>query len=193
MLIKYLGHACFKVTANDYSIILDPYKGVNGFDDINEQANEVICSHGHFDHCYVEGVKIIERNNSPFKIKKLSCFHDDAKGSLRGENTITILEAEGKRIAHFGDLGHDLDETLRKELSNLDAIMIPAGGHYTIGPKEAVKIIKDIKPKYIIPMHYKDGNKGLEVIKELDEFTSLIPELKDSILLLKGYYKEIEL
>lgn len=193
MKIKYHGHACFTVTSNNYSIVLDPYKGVNGFDDVCLSANEVICSHEHFDHCYIDGVKIIKSSNNPFEVKKLSCYHDDANGSLRGNNTITVLSCEGKRIAHFGDLGHDLDESLRNELMNLDAIMIPTGGHYTIGPKEAIKIIKDINPKHIIPMHYKDGNKGLEVIKELDEFLSLIPEYKDRMLLIKGYEQEIEL
>lgn len=193
MKIKYHGHACFEITSDNYSIVLDPYKGVNGFDDINLTANQVICSHEHFDHCYVEGVKIIESNINPFLIKTLNCFHDNDKGKQRGNNRITILSAEGKRIAHFGDLGHDLDDELRNELLNLDAIMIPVGGYYTIGPKEVYKIIKDIKPRYVIPMHYKDGNKGLEVIKELDEFISLAPDLKDSCLLLKGYKQEIEL
>lgn len=193
MKIKYLGHACFKVTSNDYSIVIDPYKDVNGFKDINEEANEVICSHEHLDHAYVDGVRINTVTNSPFSIKKLACYHDDVKGLKRGNNTITVLEAEGKRIAHLGDLGHELNDELRNELINLDAIMIPVGGFYTIGPKIAYKIIKELKPKHIIPMHYKDGNKGLEVIRELDEFMSLLGELKPNCLLIKGYYEEIEL
>lgn len=193
MKIKYHGHACFEVTSNGYSIILDPYKGVNGFDDISLSANEVLCSHSHLDHCYTDGIKIIKNDMSPFTIKKLSCFHDNDNGKQRGDNVITILSAEGKRIAHFGDLGHDLTDELRKELSNLDAIMIPVGGFYTIGPKEAHKIIEDINPKHIIPMHYKDGDKGLEVIEDIDEFMLLLGELKDKCLLIRGYGKEVEL
>lgn len=193
MNILYLGHSCFKVTSKDYSIVLDPYKGVNGFDDINIEANEVLCSHEHLDHCFKDGVKIVTKENCPFVVKKLNSYHDEVKGLKRGKNTITLLESEGKRIAHLGDLGHLLDKKLKDELSNLDVLMIPVGGFYTIGPNEAAQIVKDIKPKFIIPMHYKDGNKGLEVIKEVDEFIELIPEFKDNLLLIKGYNKQIEL
>ena len=64
MKIKYHGHSCFSVTSNNYVIVLDPYKGVNGFKDINLSANEVICSHSHFDHAYVDEIKITKKERS---------------------------------------------------------------------------------------------------------------------------------
>ena len=190
MKIKYLGHACFKVTSNDYSIIIDPYVGINGFDDINDSANEVICSHGHADHAYVDGIRIIE-GNSPFINEKIACFHDDANGSKRGKNDINILTCEDKRIVHLGDLGHMLDKEALDKLKGCDVLMIPVGGFYTIDGNEAVKLIEEINPKYVIPMHYKDGDLNMDVIADINEFLTIYH--KDNLLLVRGYNKEIEL
>lgn len=192
MKIKYLGHACFVICDNDYSIVLDPYKGVNGFKDIDIEANEVLCSHSHLDHAYKDGVKLVKKD-SPFKISFIKSFHDDKKGTLRGDNTITILESNNTKVAHLGDLGHELNDDVISKLKAVDALMIPIGGYYTIGPDIANKIIEDINPKIIIPMHYRDDDKGLEVLKTIEDFLDLYKGDKDKLKLVKGYGKEIEI
>ena len=192
MKIKYLGHACFVVGDNDYSIVLDPYKGVNGFEDINVEANDVLCSHSHFDHAYIDGVKLIKKD-SPFKVTLIHTFHDDKKGTLRGENNITILESNNKKVVHLGDLGHLLDMDVIEKLKDADALLIPIGGYYTIGPDMACKIIEDVNPRVIIPMHYKDNNKGLDVLKTVDDFLQLYKGDKDKLKLVRGYGEEIEI
>ena len=192
MKVKYLGHSCFVVNDNDYSIVLDPYKGVRGFKDINLEANEVICSHSHFDHAYTDEIKLINKE-SPFKVSRIKVFHDDKKGTLRGENYITVLESNGKRIVHLGDLGHMLDKDIIDELIEVDVLMIPVGGFYTIGPDIANRIVEEMKPKYIIPMHYKDGDKGLDVLKTVEDFINIYKGNKESLKLVKGYDKEIDI
>lgn len=187
MKIKYHGHACFSVTSNDYTIVLDPYCGVNGFKDVELCANEVLCSHSHDDHSYVDGVKITEAI-SPFKVSKIESYHDDELGKKRGSNTITVLEAENKKIVHLGDLGHELDDATIDRIMNCDVLMIPVGGFFTIDASTAIKIIDAVKPINVIPMHYRDGDKGYNVLGTIDDFMKLYNK---PCLLAKGYEQEI--
>ncbi len=194
MKITYNGHACFTVESEGYSIVLDPYEGVRGFEDIDTEADEVICSHGHHDHAYTKGVKLRSGKTSPFGTEIIECYHDGKKGLLRGKNRITILSAEGKRVAHFGDLGHELSKEQIEKLKGLDCVMIPVGGFYTIDAETAVKIIRQIEPRHIIPMHYKDGKKGLEVVASCEDFVDLLTEdEKEKLLLVKAYGETAEI
>ncbi len=194
MKITYHGHACFTVESEGYSIVLDPYKGVRGYEDVDLEANEVLCSHGHFDHAYTDGMKLKEGKESPFKVEIIDTYHDDKKGLLRGKNRITVLTAEGKRVAHFGDLGHMLNDEQSARLKDLDCIMIPVGGFFTINAEKAAEIVRQLQPKHIIPMHYKDGDKGLEVVGTADDFIKLLSdEEKEKLLLVKGYGETVEI
>lgn len=193
MKITYHGHACFTVETDGYNVVIDPYEGVRGFKDINLEANAVICSHGHHDHNFVDGVKISDAK-SKFEISTISCFHDDSKGSKRGTNNINILTAEGKSVVHMGDLGHMLSDADIEKLQGCDVLMIPVGGFYTIGPSDAVQLIKQINPKLVIPMHYKDGVYGLEQIASIDEFLQIADEdIKSKLALVHGYGQNLEI
>lgn len=189
MKIKYHGHSCFSITSNGYTIVLDPYTGVKGLEDVKLTANEVIASHGHRDHAFTEGVKVIPAT-STFKVDKIKTFHDGTKGSERGENFITILEAEGKKLVHLGDLGHLLEEAAVNEIKGCEVLMIPIGGFFTIDASQALQIIEEVKPKYVIPMHYRDGDKGYDVLGTVDEFLEMY---KKPCLLVKGYEREVEI
>jgi L-ascorbate metabolism protein UlaG (beta-lactamase superfamily) len=54
----------------------------------------------------------------------------------------------------LGDLGHALSDDLVNELGSIDVLMIPVGGVFTIGPKDAVETVGKIDPYFILPMHY---------------------------------------
>ena len=193
MQVTYHGHACFSVTASGYTVVLDPFRGVKGFEDINLSANEVRCSHGHFDHCYTEGVQL-HPGKSPFAVSAVPCFHDQCGGAKRGENTIHVLEAEGKKIVHLGDLGHLLTKEDASKIAGCDLLMIPVGGFFTIGPEEALQIIKAAAPEQIAPMHYRDGACGLEQIRSIDDFLDLADEeIRSKLVLVRGYNKTVEL
>lgn len=190
--ITYLGHACFVLESNDYSIILDPYKGVKGFKDIEGTYNEVLCSHDHFDHAYTDKLNIVKKE-SPFKIEHISSFHDNTKGSQRGLNTITLISKDNTKIVHLGDLGHLLDKGTLNKLKDTTVLLIPIGGTYTIDSDTALKLINDINPRYVVPMHYKDGDKGLEVLEDIESFVSKAELIKDKLRLVKGYNETLEL
>ena len=159
MKIKYLGHSCFQIFSETQSVVIDPYSdgSVPGLNPLRVKANAVYCSHQHADH---NGV---------------SCVEFDEQGALRGPNTIQVFECEDKHIAHLGDLGCDLDDEQRAQLQDLDVLMIPVGGYFTIDAKQAAKIVLDLKPKCVIPMHYKGENFGYDVLATVDDFLALVP------------------
>lgn len=173
--IRWLGHAAYKISKGDYSIVLDPFApgSVPGFRDIRETANEVLCSHGHHDHNYTEAVTLLPETEPAFTVTKIASWHDDAQGTKRGPNTIHILEFDGVRIVHLGDLGCALTQEQAAQLKGADVVLIPVGGFYTINAKEAKAVLEQIKPKAAIPMHYRTGNTGLSAIALLDDFLAL--------------------
>ena len=96
-------------------------------------------------------------------------------GSLRGLNTIHVLEYNGIRVAHLGDLGHDLDDDQIEELGRLDAVLIPVGGTYTLDCQQASDLADRLQVKTVIPMHYRRGEVGFDVLQTLQEFLILRP------------------
>lgn len=172
MLVEWFAHSCFRVSANGYSIVLDPYKPkmFPKLKPYHLEANMVLASHEHDDHNYRKGVKLLPKKENPFQISYIETFHDKANGTKRGKNKITILEIDNVRIAHMGDLGCMLEESQYEQLMNLDAILIPVGGFFTINATEAKAIIDRVKPRIIIPMHFRGKGFGFPVLGTLQKF-----------------------
>lgn len=170
--VTWFGHSCFRLECEGHSIVIDPYKGVPGYPELHLTAGLALKSHDHGDHSYLKAVEIIEEaGTSPFQIQTVDCWHDDQQGTLRGANKITIFEAEGVKVAHFGDIGQQLDEDVLDRLKGLDAALIPVGGFYTIDGTAAVELVNAINPAVTIPMHYRWGNHGFNEISEVTVFT----------------------
>lgn len=175
MKISWLGHSCFTLESQGYRIILDPFKCVRGFKDISGEVNGVYCSHFHFDHAYTDELTLIEGGKNHFNITEIQTKHDPNGGTLRGDNTVRVFEAEGIRVCHLGDLGHELTEEQKAAIGSPHVLLIPIGGIFTIDPQTAKKVAESLNPTVIIPMHYRLGSLGFEEIAELKEFTSLFP------------------
>ena len=173
--IRWLGHACYKISKGAYSVVLDPFApgSVPGFRDIHETADLVLCSHGHHDHNYTEAVTPAPEKAPAFTVTKIDTFHDDAQGTKRGPNTIHVLEADGVRIVHFGDLGCALTDEQAAQLHGADVALIPVGGFYTIDAKQARAVAEQICAKVVIPMHYRTERFGLSAIGTLEDFLVL--------------------
>lgn len=128
--IQWLGHSCFRVECQGYAIVLDPFEpgSVPGLRDIQQTADQVLCSHEHHDHNYRAGVALREKGaENPFAITAFPSFHDDCGGEKRGPNTIHLLEAGGLRVAHMGDAGCMPSPEILERLQELDAVMLPVG------------------------------------------------------------------
>mgnify|MGYP000878371737 CR=1 FL=1 len=158
MKLTWLGHSCFKMESNGYTIILDPYEDgyVPGLAPVRETADAVFCSHEHSDHNGRETVTLKQDGVlSPFTITEIHTWHDDARGTKRGSNCIRIFNDGTYHVAHLGDLGCELESEQIEALKGLDAVMIPVGGFYTIDAKQAKALIDQIQPRVTLPMHYR--------------------------------------
>ena len=96
-------------------------------------------------------------------IKGIATFHDPSKGSERGANTIFSFKVDGIQVCHLGDLGHVLSQEERTEIGPVDVLIAPVGGFYTIDAKEATRVAEMMKPKILIPMHFKTEKCGFPI------------------------------
>lgn len=174
MILTYFGHSCFTLETDQGKLVIDPYRNdvLPGYQTLTVSADAVYCTHEHRDHAGREQVTLSGKTPE-VKVQALQTFHDDTQGSQRGENTIYIFSCEGLRVAHLGDLGCDPTPEQKQILKNLDAVLIPVGGFYTIDAKQAAKLLQEITPRVTIPMHYRTTTKGFDVIATLDEFLVL--------------------
>ena len=170
MNIIWYGQSCFQISSsqgknNHVSIIIDPFGGDIGLKLPRKlEADIVLVSHDHFDHNNIKAVSgsplIIEGPGEydarGVFIQGISGYHDNSQGAERGNVTIYIIEAEGMRICHLGDLGQkELSSDQLEKIGEVDILIIPVGGVYTIDADEAIKIMAQVEPKITIPMHYQ--------------------------------------
>ncbi len=191
--ITWHGQSFFEIkTSKGTNIVIDPhliqeYGRIQGL-----KADLVLMSHLHNDHTQLgvidnikdKNVKIISGltgfgNRATWKtvdeqfkdvvIRSVGTYHDDLEGMKYGKNTVFILEVDGWRIAHLGDLGHELSPSQVKKIGPIDVLMIPVGGIYTINGAQAKKVVEQLKPReYIFPMHR--GTKVYDLLLPADEF-----------------------
>ena len=191
MSIRWHGQSFFEITTTKgTNIVLDPH-AIEEYPRVAVKADLLLMSHLHDDHTQthvVANLKDLKPDETIFnalkkvgdkeefnkqektvkdvKIRDVLVYHDDMQGLKRGKNGIWIIEADGLKIAHLGDLGHNLTEDQIKKIGEVDILLIPIGGVYTINGIDAQKVVEQLKPKhYVIPMHY-----GTKV------YTALLPE-----------------
>lgn len=162
MTITWFGQSCFRLESKEGSILIDPFSKDIGLKPPRIKDDVVLVTHQHHDHNNIEDANpeafIIqnpgEYENHGIAIKGIQSFHDNKEGAERGLNTIYKINAEELAICHLGDLGHILTDHQVEEIGDIDVLMIPVGGTYTIDAKTAVEVISQIGPKVVIPMHY---------------------------------------
>jgi L-ascorbate metabolism protein UlaG (beta-lactamase superfamily) len=183
MEIQYLGHSSFKLKGKSASVITDPFDpSMVGLKYAPQEATIVTVSHNHPDHNKIDLVKNAERTiDGPgeyeiagISIIGIGSFHDDKKGEERGKNTIFVYEIEDLRLAHLGDLGHKLSSDALEEMGEIDILMIPVGGKYTINSEIAVEVVRSIEPSLILPMHYLMSSMNPEVFSELEKVEEFV-------------------
>jgi L-ascorbate metabolism protein UlaG (beta-lactamase superfamily) len=178
MEITYLGHSSFRLKGKQKTVVTDPYGDKAGKYPKDVEADVVTVTHDHFDHNAVEKVK-----GTPFVINGpgeyevggvsvigVATFHDDEQGKARGQNTVFVIEMDGLRIAHLGDLGHKFNDVQLDEIGPIDILLVPVGGFYTIDAKAAKEVTGQIDPWVVIPMHYSQPGMTVENIGGVDAF-----------------------
>jgi L-ascorbate metabolism protein UlaG (beta-lactamase superfamily) len=178
--VQFLGQACFSIiSGNRLKVITDPYTPGNSINyaPINEGADIVTVSHGHADHSNVAGVQgqpqVVRDVGVTYAkgmdIKGIATWHDDVKGAQRGANTVFVFAIDGVRYCHLGDLGHRLSPEQLAGIGQVDVVFIPVGGNFTIDAKMATEVCNDLKPRIVIPMHYKTAQVTLQ-LAPVDDF-----------------------
>ncbi len=180
MKVKWLGHAAFLITADSgLKIITDPYALSERlhYGQIDEAADIVTMSHQHSDHnnsAAVRGNPETIKNTGTFnvrgiEIKGIPSYHDDNAGKQRGPNIIFCLNVDGMRLCHLGDLGHQLTESQLSEIGEVDVLLSPMAGGYTIDAATATNLVSQLKPRVVIPMHFRNSKCDYPVTG-VDEF-----------------------
>ena len=179
MEIKYLSHSSFLIKTKDAKVVMDPFDPkVVGLKFSKQEADVVTISHEHKDHSHtvlIEGTPLILTCPGQFEKKGvrlwgITSYHDKVGGKERGENVMYKIESEGVSILHCGDLGATLTDAQIDEIGDVDVLMIPVGGKYTITADEAISLIKKIEPRIVIPMHYGRPDMTIEGLAPLSEF-----------------------
>jgi L-ascorbate metabolism protein UlaG (beta-lactamase superfamily) len=180
--IRWHGQSFFEIISKEGTVVvLDPH-AIDAFGRyVVPKADLILCSHNHSDHTQltsVDNYKKLQEKNLVFigtkgdekktqewvkidgkvkdvKFYNVPLYHDDDKGMRRGKNSALVLEVDGLRVVHLGDLGHTLDDAQLKKIGKVDVLMVPIGGVYTLNGLLAQEVVKQIGPtRYILPMHY---------------------------------------
>jgi L-ascorbate metabolism protein UlaG (beta-lactamase superfamily) len=175
--ITWYGQAMFSIAGAGTTVVVDPTPPETGYSYDPVDADIVLVTHTHFDHNFTAGVagspKVINASGKfdlgGIEVRGIDSFHDSAGGAERGNNVIYTWEQAGMRLAHFGDLGHMLKPEAVKRLLKLDVAMIPVGGVFTIDAEQATRLIRDLEPSIVLPMHYGTAD-GKVPVEPVDEF-----------------------
>jgi L-ascorbate metabolism protein UlaG (beta-lactamase superfamily) len=177
MEISYLGHSCFKIVGKKLTVIMDPFDPEKVGIKLGKYETDVVTvSHEHSDHNFTRAIKnefLLLDSPGEFEVKEVeftgvSASHGNFGDEERGKITVFTIEIEGIKVCHLGDLGSDLNSEQLEEIDGVDILLIPVGGVYTIDSKAAAKIVSQIEPKIVIPMHYKIGK--MQELAPLEEF-----------------------
>ena len=164
MQVKWLGHSFFLVrSATGVQMAFDPFGETVGYPLQTVQADFVFVSHDHFDHNNLKLVRGYEEvfrevgqyEKKGIKIAIFSTSHDEEGGKKRGKNHVVRVEADGMVLVHCGDLGMIPEPQDLETWKPVDILLLPVGGVYTIDAQQAQSLVRALKPRIAVPMHYK--------------------------------------
>lgn len=191
MNIIWHGHACFQIISSQgkngqVRIVVDPFSEEIGLRPPKLEAEILLVTHNHYDHDNskaVSGSPFLINGPGEYEVKDayiqgITSYHDASLGKERGINTIYTIVAEDLKLCHLGDFGQkELTGEQLEKIGDIDVLMIPVGGVYTISAKEAIKVMSQIEPRITIPMHYQlpklKMKKGTK-LDSLDKFLKTI-------------------
>ena len=187
--LTWYGHSMFLLQSpGGVEILMDPNSGIGYPKPALPKVDLVVVSHDHFDHDKVEvagsGVRVlkgiqdgdwanIDETVGDVHIRTIPTYHDDQQGGLRGKNSMFVFEVAGLRLLFAGDLGHVLTDEQIAAAGEVDVLLLPVGGEFTIGPAEATQVLEQLKPRFAVPMHYKTdvvSFSGSDKLQGVDPF-----------------------
>lgn len=170
--IHWFGHSCFLIVSpGGTRTLIDPFPPDVGYPSSKVPADVVLVTSNLFDHKYLEMAEgsprilhgltregewtRIKATVGDVRIRALPSYQDSEGGTVRGKNSMFLLETGGMRLLHAGNLGHTLDKKALADLGRIDVFMVPVGGIYTINGNQAAALVQEMCPRIAIPMHFK--------------------------------------
>jgi L-ascorbate metabolism protein UlaG (beta-lactamase superfamily) len=175
MRVRWFGQSAFHLAAGDTSVAIDPFADMSAaaahglqfdypaIEDV--RADLVLVTHEHFDHNGVEAIggdpailrSTAGRLASPIgDVVAIASEHDQRAGTERGPNTIFAFELDGLKVSHFGDFGQRaLRDEQAEAIGEVDLLFLPVGGGPTIGAGQAAEVVARLRPRWVVPMHYR--------------------------------------
>jgi L-ascorbate metabolism protein UlaG (beta-lactamase superfamily) len=189
--IRWHGHTCFRIKAKEATIITDPVDRSTGFG-MGKQSADILTLSGDTlgknlnairpEYKIIEGPGEYEMHD--VFVTGGRTYQDDAKGAEAGYNTTYVIEVEGIKIGHLGNIGHSLTETQAEELEDLDVLLVPTGSETGLSYDKAVEIVTELSPKVVIPMRYATpiGDRSLGNLQEFCKKLGVeVPEAEDKL------------
>src|SRR5438132_13146425 len=169
--IQWYGHSSFLIhSGSQTKVVADPNFNVTP----GIQADAVTVSNDHFTHNNtgaVTGDPIILRgitfrqtwNPIRTSVKDITIVNiPRQRGASWGgaANSIFIYEMGSLCLAHLGNIGHLLTAEQEKVMQRVDIMMIPIDAMTNLGFEDILKVIEQVKPPIVIPMHYDVARQG---------------------------------
>lgn len=196
MEITFAGHACF-ILSGSKKIIIDPMPLGENIDadivlithahadhlgDFPEKFPKTYASHELAGWLLKRGVDAVGMNIGGTAVEdgvSITMVHAEHSNSLEengvpvymGEPCGFVISMDGACVYHAGDTGLFSDMKLIGSLYHPDVSLLPAGGHYTMGPAEAMMAAEFVGAPLVIPMHY---NTFPAIEQDLTEFKRAI-------------------
>jgi L-ascorbate metabolism protein UlaG (beta-lactamase superfamily) len=172
--IRWYGQSAFLLTGERHRIFIDPFGEVSWLTTrgiewhyppiTGVEADLLLVTHEHLDHNAVhviggdpEIIRAAGTHESPIgEVVGIASEHDPTAGTQRGANTIFRCTLDDVRIAHLGDFGQPaLRLEQRDALGTPDVLFVPVGGGATLPPQDAARLVREVGPRLVVPMHYR--------------------------------------
>jgi L-ascorbate metabolism protein UlaG (beta-lactamase superfamily) len=191
MRIRWYGQSTFLISG-ERSVFIDPFGVMDGLAERglrfdyppieNVEPDLLLVTHEHADHNVVEVVggspEIVRSTAGTFEtplgeVIAVASEHDDVAGTLRGPNTIFRFTLDGLRVAHLCDFGQaGLRPEQREAIGEVDVLLLPVGGGPTVGGESAAAIVRALRPRLVVPMHYR--TEAVNFLEPPDEFLAAL-------------------
>jgi L-ascorbate metabolism protein UlaG (beta-lactamase superfamily) len=206
MRVRWFGQSSFLLTG-EQTVMIDPFGDMGRLTSQGLEfryppiegvsAGLVLVTHEHGDHngvAAVEGSPIVLRStagrlDSPVgEVLAVASEHDAAAGTVRGPNTIFVFTLDGLRVCHLGDFGQPaLRPEQRAAIGRVDVLFVPVGAGPTISAEGAVRLVRELAPRLVVPMHYRT-----EAVNFLDPPDAFLDALEARIERLGASEAEVE-
>ncbi|MDT8274075.1 MAG: MBL fold metallo-hydrolase [Desulfomonilia bacterium] len=171
--ITWLGHASVLISSQEKSIYIDPWK----VEPTSPKADIILVTHDHFDHYSEEDIRLLStdatrvvcpvevplatdriapgmtRSITGVSIHAIPAYNLDKEFHPRENNWVGyVVEISGKTIYHTGDT----DRIPEMKAMEVDVLLLPVGGTYTMDARQASEVLQDLKASHVIPIHFGD-------------------------------------